>query len=102
VLPQALRVILPPTGNEVISMLKSTALVSVIAAKDMLTEAQLIYSRNFKIVDYLIVISIWYLILTSILTVVQKLIEKRVGRGFGTQVPSRSANVSLRERLQPS
>jgi polar amino acid transport system permease protein len=51
VLPQAMRVIIPPTGNEVISMLKSTSLVSVIAARDLLTEAQLIYSRTFQVID---------------------------------------------------
>ena len=83
ILPQAMRVIIPPTGNEVISMLKSTSLVSVIAARDLLTQAQLIYSRTFQVIDYLIVISIWYLILTTILTLGQRVLEKRFGRGFG-------------------
>ncbi len=100
ILPQALRVIVPPTGNEIISMLKSTSLVSVIAAKELLTEAQLIYSRNFKVVDYLIVVSIWYLILTSVLTVVQRLVEKRIGRGFGSAIPARTDNVALKDRLR--
>jgi polar amino acid transport system permease protein len=100
ILPQALRVIIPPTGNEIISMLKSTSLVSVIAAKELLTEAQLIYSRNFKVVDYLIVVSIWYLVLTSLLTLIQKRAEKRMSRGFGATLPSRSANIPLLERLK--
>lgn len=99
VLPQAMRVIIPPTGNEVISMLKSTSLVSVIAARDLLTEAQLIYSRTFQVIDYLLVISVWYLILTTILTLGQRLLEKRFGRGFGATVPARNAKINVRERL---
>jgi polar amino acid transport system permease protein len=99
ILPQAMRVIIPPTGNEVISMLKSTSLVSVIAARDLLTQAQLIYSRTFQIIDYLIVISIWYLILTTILTLGQRVLEKRFGRGFGASLPARNAKINFRERL---
>jgi polar amino acid transport system permease protein len=99
ILPQAMRVIIPPTGNEVISMLKSTSLVSVIAARDLLTQAQLIYSRTFQVIDYLIVISIWYLILTTILTLGQRVLEKRFGRGFGASVPARNAKINFRERL---
>jgi polar amino acid transport system permease protein len=99
VLPQAMRVIIPPTGNEVISMLKSTSLVSVIAARDLLTQAQLIYSRTFQIIDYLIVISIWYLILTTILSLGQRVLEKRFGRGFGATVPARNTKINFRERL---
>jgi polar amino acid transport system permease protein len=99
VLPQAMRVIIPPTGNEVISMLKSTSLVSVIAARDLLTQAQLIYSRTFQIIDYLIVISIWYLILTTVLTLLQRVLEKRFGRGFGVTAPSRNAKINFRDRL---
>ncbi len=99
ILPQAMRVIIPPTGNEVISMLKSTSLVSVIAARDLLTQAQLIYSRTFQVIDYLIVISIWYLILTTILTLAQRVLEKRFSRGFGAAVPTRSAKINFRERL---
>jgi polar amino acid transport system permease protein len=99
ILPQAMRVIIPPTGNEVISMLKSTSLVSVIAARDLLTQAQLIYSRTFQIIDYLIVISIWYLILTTVLTLGQRVLEKRFGRGFGVTLPARNAKINFRKRL---
>ena len=63
VLPQAMRVIIPPTGNETISMLKTTSLVSVIAVADLLYAAQTIYSANFKTIPLLIVASIWYLAL---------------------------------------
>jgi polar amino acid transport system permease protein len=81
VLPQAMRVIIPPTGNEAISMLKLTSLVSVIAAQDLLTKAQQIYSRNFLVVELLIVVSIWYLALTTIASIAQHYLEKRFARG---------------------
>jgi polar amino acid transport system permease protein len=80
-LPQALRVIIPPTGNETISMLKTTSLVTVIAYYELMTSVQQIYSRTFQTIPLLIVAAIWYLALTSVLTVVQAWIERRVGRG---------------------
>lgn len=82
VLPQAMRIIIPPLGNEVISMLKTTALVLVIALPDLLTSAQLIYNRNFAQIPLLIVASIWYLAVTSVLSVLQRGVERRFGRGF--------------------
>jgi polar amino acid transport system permease protein len=82
VLPQAMRVIVPPTGNETISMLKNTALVSVIGYADLLFEAQQIYAANFKTIPLLIVASLWYLAMTSVLYVGQYFIERRFGRGF--------------------
>jgi polar amino acid transport system permease protein len=81
VLPQAMRVIVPPTGNETISMLKTTSLVVQIAVADLLGSAANIYSNNFKTIPLLITISLWYLILTSILTVGQFYIERYFGRG---------------------
>jgi polar amino acid transport system permease protein len=81
VLPQALRVIIPPTGNETISMLKTTSVVVVIAYYELMTAVQQIYSRTFQTIPLLIVAAIWYLALTSVLTVVQSQIERRVGRG---------------------
>jgi polar amino acid transport system permease protein len=83
VLPQAMRVIIPPTGNETISMLKNTSLVLVIGSVfDLLFEASQIYAANFKTIPLLIVASIWYLIMTSVLYVGQFFIERRYGRGF--------------------
>ena len=61
VLPQAMRVIIPPTGNETISMLKTTSLVSVIAVTELLYSVQIIYARTYQIIPLLIVASIWYL-----------------------------------------
>jgi len=81
VLPQAMRVIIPPTGNETISMLKTTSLVSFIAVVDLLYAAQLIYSVNYKTIQLLIVASIWYLAVTSILSIGQYYLERYFGRG---------------------
>jgi len=81
VLPQAMRVIIPPMGNELITMLKMTSLVTVIAAPDLLNRAQTISVRNFYIFELLIVASIWYLVLTTIATFAQARLEKRFARG---------------------
>jgi polar amino acid transport system permease protein len=83
VLPQAGRLIVPPTANETISMLKLTSLVLVIGLPELMTTAQLIYGRNFQQIPLLIVASIWYLVLTTVLTVVQMRIERRMSRGMG-------------------
>ncbi|MFS2151730.1 amino acid ABC transporter permease [Rhizobium sp. Rhizsp42] len=80
IFPQALRVIIPPIGNQTISMLKTTSLVSVVAAQDLLTRAQNIYARNFLIIELLIVASIWYLVMTTIASCIQHAIEQRLGR----------------------
>ncbi|MBS1677223.1 MAG: amino acid ABC transporter permease [Actinobacteria bacterium] len=85
ILPQAMRFIIPPTGNETIGMLKTTSLVSVIALSDLLYSAQAIYSRNYETIPLLIVVSIWYLFLTSLLTIGQRQIEAYFGRGHRGQ-----------------
>jgi polar amino acid transport system permease protein len=81
VLPQAMRVIIPPTGNETISMLKTSSLASVIVVTELLYAAQLIYSVNFKTIQLLIVASIWYIACTSVLYVGQYYLERYYGRG---------------------
>jgi polar amino acid transport system permease protein len=81
VLPQAMRVIIPPTGNEVISMLKNSALVSAIAVSDLLFSAQIIYGRTYQTIPLLVVASIWYLVMTSVLSVGQFYLERYFGRG---------------------
>jgi polar amino acid transport system permease protein len=93
VLPQAIRVIIPPTGNEAISMLKNTALASVVAYRELLYSVQLIYAENFKQIPLLMVAVIWYLVMTSVLYVAQYFIERRFGRGF-----TRVQQASMRER----
>jgi len=80
VLPQAMRIIIPPTGNETIGMLKTSSMVSVIALADLMYAAQSIYSRTFQTIPLLICASIWYLLLTSLLSVGQGFIERHYGR----------------------
>jgi polar amino acid transport system permease protein len=82
VLPQAMRVIVPPTGNETIAMLKTTSLVVVIAYFELTVAVQTIYSRTFETIPLLIVAALWYLALTSVLSIGQMFIERRFGRGF--------------------
>ena len=87
VLPQAMRVIVPPTGNETISMLKTTSLVSVIAVTDLLYSVQLIYAVNYRTIPLLIVASIWYLIVTTLLSFGQYYLERYFGRGAARELP---------------
>ncbi len=87
VLPQAMRVIIPPTGNETISMLKNTSLVSVIAVTELLYSVQLIYAANYQTIPLLIVASLWYLILTTVLTIGQYYIERHYSRGSSRELP---------------
>jgi polar amino acid transport system permease protein len=84
VLPQAMRVIIPPTGNETISMLKTSSLASVIVVTELLYASQLIYSVNFKTIPLLITASIWYIVCTSVLYVGQYYLERYYGRGART------------------
>ena len=93
VLPQAMRVIIPPTGNETISMLKNTSLLSVIAFAELLYAVQQIYDVNYQTIPLLIVASIWYLVMTSVLYVGQYFIERHYGRGF-----SRAQRATMRAR----
>ena len=109
ILPQALRVIVPPTGNQVIGMLKHSSLVSIIALSDLLYSAQLIYSQNFRTIPLLVVISIWYLVCTTVLSYAQSHIERHYGRGVhvGPHRPGglarlRSLGSRLPQRSQPN
>jgi polar amino acid transport system permease protein len=77
VLPQAMRVIIPPSSNEVIGMLKATSLVSVIGAADLLTRAQSISSSNFKVIELLFVASLWYIVATTVASIGQHYLERK-------------------------
>ncbi|MFF0574875.1 amino acid ABC transporter permease [Streptosporangium saharense] len=79
VLPQALRIIIPPTGNEFISMLKTTSLVYVVAGHDLMTNASQIYKTNNLIMELLIVASLWYMLMTAVSTFLQGRLERRFG-----------------------
>jgi polar amino acid transport system permease protein len=103
-LPQAMRVIIPPMGNETISMLKNTSLLSVIAVLELYTQATLIASRNLYQVELLIVISVWYLTLTSILSIPQYYLERRYGRGFSRKLahtPIQRITVAVKRFQKP-
>ena len=80
ILPQALRVIIPPAGNQFISLLKATSLVSVIAGGDLLTAAQNISSANLHTIELMLVATFWYLVLTTITSIGQYFVERRLGR----------------------
>ena len=81
VLPQAMPAIVPATGNLLIGLLKATSIVSVIAVQDLLYSVQLIYQQNFLIMPLLIVATLWYIILTTVLSVGQYFIERYYARG---------------------
>ncbi|SIQ60403.1 amino acid ABC transporter membrane protein, PAAT family [Rhizobium sp. RU35A] len=80
IIPQAMRSIVPPTGNQLISMIKATSLVSVIAMADLLYSVQSIYNRTFEIIPMLLVAVIWYLLITTVLNIGQSYIEAYYGR----------------------
>jgi polar amino acid transport system permease protein len=84
VLPQAMRVIIPPMGNETISMLKSTSLLQVIAVSELYTVANQISSQNLAQIELLVVAGFWYLVMNTILGFPQRYLERRFGRGFDT------------------
>jgi polar amino acid transport system permease protein len=81
VIPQALRVIIPPTGNEFISMLKTTSLLFTIAVPEIFSVGTGFYSSTFRYFEVLTVVSLWYLFLTSVLTWAQSRLENRYGAG---------------------
>jgi polar amino acid transport system permease protein len=87
VLPQAMRVIVPPTGNETISMLKSTSLVAYVPYVELLFAAQNIYTRNYQVMPMLIMASLWYLGITSILMTGQFYVERFYARGALRTLP---------------
>ncbi len=87
VLPQAMRVIIPPTGNEFISMLKTSSLASVVLYEELLRRAQNVYSANLRILELLVVASIWYLALTSVASAGQYYLERHFARGSARDLP---------------
>lgn len=98
VLPQALRVIVPPLGNEFIAMLKYSSLAFTISYFELLDAATRIYTANFRVIELLFTASIWYLVLTTVFTAVQIVLERRLGKGRGQDSMFRQLrrNLSLR------
>ncbi|MFF1690191.1 MULTISPECIES: amino acid ABC transporter permease [unclassified Streptomyces] len=94
VLPQAMRVIIPPTGNELIGMLKFTSLASVVSYAELLRGVSDVYNRTYQVIPLLIVAAIWYLFMTTLLSTGQHFLEKRFARGS-----QRTTTSSLAERI---
>ena len=85
ILPQAMSVIVPPTANNAISMLKTTSLVSVLSFPELLYATQLIYAENFQTIPLLITASIWYLIVTTLMTIGQYYVERHYNKSTRVQ-----------------
>ena len=89
VLPQAMRVIVPPTGNETIAMVKDTSLLTAIPVNvELYYQASAVGTRTLQIMPSFVAVTAWYLILCSVLMVGQSFLERRFGRGFGTANPN--------------
>jgi polar amino acid transport system permease protein len=101
VLPQAMRVIVPPLGNEFIALLKYSSLAYTISYSELLQSANKIYTANFKVIELLFTASAWYIALTTVFTVLQQLLERRLSKGVpgGTRMTMATrlqTNLSLR------
>jgi len=81
ILPQAMRVVIPPLANEFIGMVKATSLASVIQYPEVLHNAENIYYANSRVIELLIVAGLWYVLVVSVLTPLQMLVERRFARG---------------------
>lgn len=101
VLPQAMRVIIPPTGNEFINMLKTSSLAYAVQYGELLLSAQNIYSNNLMVVELLFTVSIWYLVLTSVFSIVQSFLERRFSRGASRTAPGPTLLGRLLGNLRP-
>lgn len=101
ILPQAIPVIIPPTGNQTIGMMKNTSLASVVGTFELLQSVQIIYSANYQVIPLLVVASAWYLILTGVLTLGQRYIERTYGQGSADRTERRGggARSGLRAKL---
>ncbi|MEP9382807.1 amino acid ABC transporter permease [Nocardioides sp. KR10-350] len=84
VFPQAMPAIIPASGNLLIGMVKATSIVSVIAVHDLLYSVQLIYNQNYLIIPLLLVATIWYIVITTVLSVGQFFVERYYARGKGS------------------
>jgi len=89
VLPQAMRVIIPPTGNEVISMLKYTSLAAFVGMGELDYQAQQTQASTFRAIPPFIAISLWYLAMTTVLSIGQYFLERHYRRGTAADRPDR-------------
>jgi polar amino acid transport system permease protein len=83
VLPQAMRVIIPPLGNSVNGLLKATSIVSVISMEELMRRGQILMQERFQVLEIFIVVAVLYLVMTTAWELVQRRIEAHFGRGYG-------------------
>ena len=81
-LPQAMRAILPSAANELVNLLKSTSVVYILAIGELFYQVQVVYGRNGRVVPLLMVATVWYVILTAVLSVLQHYVERHFARGW--------------------
>lgn len=96
IIPQAMPSIIPATGNQFIGMFKETSLVSVLGVAELLQSAQLIYARTYETIPLLIVASLWYLVMTLLLSYPQSLLEKKYSR-TSSRLPRKAKKIVLTE-----
>ena len=87
VLPQAMRGILPNAANEIISLFKGTSIVSVMAVGELFYQVQVIYGRTGQVVPLLLVATVWYIVLTTVLSIAQHYVERHFARGADRSPP---------------
>jgi polar amino acid transport system permease protein len=87
--PQALRIIIPPLGNSVNGLLKTTSVASVISMEELLRRTQILIQERFLVLELFMVAAIYYLAMTTAWDFVQRRLEKRYGRGYGTDAADR-------------
>lgn len=87
VLPQAMRVIVPPTGNEFINMLKTSSLASLVVYPELLQKAKDVYTNNLAVMELLFAACFWYLLLTTVFSIGQYYLERRFARGSSRALP---------------
>jgi polar amino acid transport system permease protein len=82
-----MRSILPNGANEVISLFKGTSIVSVMAIPELFYQVQVIYGRNSRVVPLLMVATVWYIVLTTVLSIAQFYVERHFARGTARELP---------------
>jgi polar amino acid transport system permease protein len=87
--PQALRIIIPPLGNSVNGLLKTTSVASVISMEELLRRTQILIQERFLVLELFMVAALYYLAMTTAWDFVQRRLEKRYGRGYGTETADR-------------
>ncbi|GLU45689.1 amino acid ABC transporter permease [Nocardiopsis ansamitocini] len=108
ILPQAMRTIMPTAGNEVISLFKGTSVVYIMALGELFYRIQVIYNRTGDVVPMLMVATLWYIVLTTLLSIVQFYVERHYAKGALRTLPPtpvqrlRRAASTLRARIAPT